>query len=77
MIMGSKTVRQEDSLVSIGGYIITILKEKEVNIDELYASLNEVYPKEVKFGVFINTLYFLFMIKKIFLVKADYIGLCI
>lgn len=65
MIMGNKIVKIEDAFITIGGYILTILNNKEKSIDVLYSSFSEAYPKTISFEQFIYTIDFLFMIKKI------------
>ena len=37
MIMGNKIVKIEDSFIVMGGYILSILKQKSLPIDLLYS----------------------------------------
>lgn len=74
MIMGNKIVKVEDSLVSIGGYILNILKRKDMSVDTLYNEFLSLYPKTISFENFIYAIDFLFMIKKIRIEKHDVLG---
>lgn len=65
MIMGNKIVKVEDAFITIGGYILSILKEKERTIDNLYSKFSEIYPKKISFEQFVYAVDFLFMIQKI------------
>mgnify|MGYP001774181817 FL=1 len=49
----------------MGGYILSLLKDKNMSIDLLYSSFLKEYPKKVNFDDFIYTIDFLYMIKKI------------
>ena len=70
MIMGNKIVKVEDAFVTLGGYILSILKEENMDIDSLYTKFKEVYPKKnIDFNHFVYTLDFLFMINKIAIKK--------
>jgi len=72
MVMGNKIVKIEDTLVAIGGYIIDILKENSMQIDELYIKFNYKYPKKgISFERFIYAVDFLYMINKIELFNED------
>jgi len=72
MIMGNKIVKIEDSFVSMGGYILSILQNKTVSIDELYREFNKSYPKEdISFDSFLYAIDFLFMINKLKIKKDD------
>ena len=71
--MGNKIVKIEDALVTIGGYILSLLENKVISIDTLYSKFKEIYPKEVSFDEFIYGIDFLFMINKIEIAKSDYI----
>jgi len=72
MVMGNKIVKVEDALITIGGYILQILKDKKMSIDEIYLKLKEVYPKEdISFDTFIYAVDFLYMINKLNLVQDD------
>lgn len=70
MIMGNKIVKVEDAFITLGGYILSILKQKNMDIDSLYIKFKEVYPKKnIDFNHFVYTLDFLFMINKIAIKK--------
>jgi len=72
MIMGNKIVKVEDAFITLGGYILSILKKQNMNVDNLYVKFKEIYPKkEIGFNHFIYTLDFLFMINKIDINKDD------
>ena len=75
MIMGNKIVKVEDALITIGGFILSILKSKTLSLDELYFLLNEKYPKKISFEKFIYTVDFLYMINKIEIYKDDILRL--
>jgi hypothetical protein len=63
--MGDKIVKVEDAFITMGGYILSLLKDKNMSIDLLYSSFLKEYPKKVNFDDFIYTIDFLYMIKKI------------
>jgi hypothetical protein len=70
--MGNKIVKIEDSFISMGGYILSILQGKSISIDNLYMKFNESYPKkEISFDSFLYAIDFLFMINKIKIKKDD------
>jgi len=72
MIMGNKIVKIEDAFITLGGYILSILKKQNMNIDNLYAKVKEIYPKKnIDFNHFVYTLDFLFMINKIGIKNDD------
>ena len=72
MVMGNKIVKIEDALITIGGYVLQILKDKKMSIDEIFLQLKEVYPKkDLSFDIFIYTIDFLYMINKLDLVQGD------
>ncbi len=72
MVMGNKIVKIEDALITIGGYVLQILKDKKMSIDEIFLQLKEVYPKkDLSFDLFIYTIDFLYMINKLDLVQDD------
>lgn len=71
--MGNKIVKVEDALVTIGGYILSLLQNKEMSIDALYSAFKEIYPKKVSFEDFIYSIDFLFMINRVEIAKSDYI----
>lgn len=71
MIMGDKIVKVEDAFITIGGYILTLLKDKNMSIDLLYSSFLKIYPKKISFDDFIYAIDFLFMIKKVRIKNDD------
>lgn len=71
MIMGDKIVKVEDAFITMGGYILSLLKNKNMSIDLLYSSFFKEYPKKVNFDDFIYTIDFLYMIKKIKIKNDD------
>jgi len=76
MIMGNKIVKVEDAFITLGGYILSILKKEDMNTDTLYIKFKEIYPKKnIDFNHFVYTLDFLFMINKITIKKDDILGI--
>jgi len=72
MVMGNKIVKIEDALITIGGYVLQILKDNKMSIDEIFLQLKEVYPKkDLSFDLFIYTIDFLYMINKLDLAQDD------
>lgn len=71
MIMGDKIVKVEDAFITMGGYVLSLLKDKNMSIDLLYSSFLKEYPKKVNFDDFIYTIDFLYMIKKIKIKNDD------
>jgi hypothetical protein len=69
--MGNKIVKVEDSFISIGGYILMLLKEKNMSVDFLYSNFLKNYPKKISFEDFIYAIDFLFMIKKVRIKNND------
>jgi len=65
MIMGNKIIKVEDAFITIGGYILSILKNKELQVDTLYSKFLEIYPKYISFEQFTYTIDFLFLINKV------------
>lgn len=71
MIMGDKIVKVEDAFITIGGYILTLLNDKNMSVDLLYDNFLKIYPKKISFDDFTYTVDFLFMIKKIQIKNDD------
>ncbi len=65
MIMGNKIIKVEDAFITIGGYILSILKNRELQVDTLYSKFLEIYPKYISFEQFTYAIDFLFMINKV------------
>ena len=75
MIMGDKIVKVEDAFITLGGYVLSILKEQSMSVDNLYIKFKEIYPKKnIDFNHFIYALDFLFMINKINIKNDDILG---
>ena len=70
--MGNKIVKIEDSFVSMGGYILSILQNESICLDDLYIEFKKSYPKKkISFDSFLYAIDFLFMINKIQIKKDD------
>ena len=65
MIMPSKTVKPIDSLVNISSYIIQVLLEKKLTIDEILDYVNKKHYKTISIEKLLLCLDFLYMIDKI------------
>lgn len=65
MVMPTKIVKPVDSLIAISAYIIQILKNKNMNIDDLLDALNQSYYKKIDIRKLLMCLDFLFMCGKI------------
>ena len=63
--MPNKVVKPIDSLISIGGFILKNLKNKNMNIDILFENINREYPKKISMEKIILSLDFLYSIDKI------------
>lgn len=77
MIMGNKIVKVEDAFITIGGYILSILKKENMSIDNLYSNFLAQYPKKIGFETFVYAIDFLFMIKKIKIKQDDVVEVVI
>ncbi len=65
MIMPTKIIQPVDSLVSISSYVINILKNGGLTLDELLIELNKKYYKNISLDTLILCIDFLFIIGKI------------
>ena len=65
MILPTKTIQPVDSLLSISAFIIEILKEKELTLDDLFDEFNERYYKKITIEKLILSVDFLYMINKV------------
>ncbi|EGQ9729778.1 hypothetical protein VCSRO184_1242 [Vibrio cholerae] len=65
MILPSKTVKPIDSLYCISAYVVNIIKNQEVDFDELLDLVNHSYPKPVTIEKLQQCLDFLFIIGKL------------
>lgn len=61
MIMPTKIIKPVDSLITISAYAILILKNQDMNIDDLLDALNQVYYKKIDISKLLMCLDFLFM----------------
>ncbi|EOG6952930.1 ABC-three component system middle component 6 [Campylobacter jejuni] len=76
-VMGNKLTKIEDSLFVIGGYILEILLQEKKAIDDLYSEFSRIYPKKISFETFMYTIDFLYMIKKLRIIKEDILEIII
>ncbi|MGI2111870.1 ABC-three component system middle component 6 [Shewanella frigidimarina] len=65
MILPSKTVKPIDSLYCISAYVVNIMKEEEVEFNDLLDLVNKSYPKHVTIEKLQQCLDFLFIIGKV------------
>jgi hypothetical protein len=65
MILPTKTIQPVDSLLSISAFILEILREKEMTVDDLYEELNKRYLKKITIEKTILSLDFLFITNKV------------
>lgn len=65
MIMPTKVIQPVDSLVSISSYVINILKDGSISLDDLLEELNKVYYKNITLDTLVLCIDFLFIIGKI------------
>lgn len=65
MILPSKTVKPVDSIFCIAPFILSLIKDKEINLDELMELVNKTYPNKVSLEKFLLCLNFLFIVGKL------------
>lgn len=65
MIMPTKVIQPVDSLISISSYILNILKNNSMPIDDLLIKVNEIYYKNISIDTLILCVDFLFIIGRI------------
>ena len=65
MILPTKTIQPVDSLLSISAFIIEILKEKEMTLDDLFDEFNKRYYKKITIEKLILTIDFLYITNKV------------
>lgn len=65
MILPSKTVKPIDSLYCLSAYVVEILKEEDLEFNELLDLVNQSYPKTVTIEKIQQCLDFLFIIGKL------------
>jgi len=65
MILPTKTIQPVDSLLSISAFIIEILKEKDLTLDDLFDELNKRYYKKITIEKLILSLDFLYITNKV------------
>lgn len=65
MILPTKTIQPVDSLLSISAFIIEILKERDLTLDDLFDELNKRYYKKITIEKLILSLDFLYITNKV------------
>lgn len=65
MIVPSKTVKPVDSIFCISAYIVQVLKNEDVDFDDLLDLVNQSYPKPVTIEKLQLCLDFLYIIGKL------------
>jgi len=65
MIMPTKVVQPVDSLIAISSYVINILQNASMSLDDLLEEVNKVYYKNISLDTLILCIDFLFIIGKI------------
>lgn len=65
MLMPNKIIKPVDSLFSISAFILKIVNEQKLTIDEIHESLNRAYYKKVSLEKVLLSLNFLYQIGKV------------
>ena len=65
MIMPTKIIKPVDSLICISPYILDILKNNSMSMDDLLIRLNKTYYKNISIDTLILCIDFLFITGKI------------
>lgn len=65
MILPTKTIQPVDSLLSVSAFIIEILKEKELTLDDLFDEINKRYYKKITIEKLILSVDFLYITNKV------------
>ena len=65
MILPSKTVKPIDSLFCISSYVVKVIGNKWLSIDEIHENINRAYPKSVSIETLLLCLDYLFIIGKL------------
>lgn len=65
MLMPNKIIKPVDSLFSISAFILKILHEQKLTIDEIHEGLNSIYYKKVSLEKVLLSLNFLYQIGKV------------
>ncbi|ANU36256.1 ABC-three component system middle component 6 [Vibrio scophthalmi] len=65
MILPSRAVKPIDSLYCISAYVVDVLKQEEVDFDDLLDLVNKSYPKNISIERLQQCLDFLFIIGKL------------
>jgi hypothetical protein len=65
MILPNKTIRPVDSLLYISSYVIKVLENKELAVDEVYEKVKILYPKKISIETLLLCLNYLYVIGKL------------
>ena len=65
MILPTKTIQPVDSLLSISAFILEVLREKEMTVDDLFDEFNKRYYKKVSIDKLILSVDFLYITNKV------------
>ncbi|SUX47829.1 ABC-three component system middle component 6 [Chryseobacterium indoltheticum] len=65
MILPTKIIQPVDSLLSISAFIIEILKEKDLTLDDLFDEFNKRYYKKITIEKLILSVDFLYITDKV------------
>ncbi|CAA6811494.1 MAG: Unknown protein [uncultured Sulfurovum sp.] len=65
MLMPTKIIQPVDSLFSISAFVLKVLSDNKLNIDEIHVKVNKIYHKEVSLEKIMLSLNFLYMISKV------------
>lgn len=63
--MPTKIIQPVDSLFSISAFVLKVLSDNKLNIDEIHVKVNKIYHKEVSLEKIMLSLNFLYMISKV------------
>lgn len=65
MILPTKTIQPVDSLLSISAFILEILNENEMTVDDLFDEFNKRYYKKISIDKLILSVDFLYITNKV------------
>lgn len=65
MILPTKTILPVDSLLSVSAFILEILKENEMTVDDLFDEFNKRYYKKISIDKLILSVDFLYITNKV------------
>lgn len=65
MILPTKSIKPVDSLFCISSFVVDILRDEELGIDEIHSKLVSSYPKAVSIETIISSINFLYIIGKV------------